>query len=258
VETNQPLILIVDDDEAIHELLGAYLCSNGFEVAHAIDGVEAVEEARRLLPNAIVMDFNLSGRNGCDATVLLKTTRRTASIPVVLLTSEGEECRELAARAGCDAFLSKPCPPARVRQVIVGLLLVIERAEPQPPARLLLVEDDLALRQTMHDALEDEGYQVTDAANGLEALARLHGRDGRPDLIVLDLMMPVMDGWQFRAAQRRDRELSKIPVVVITGTAGARPAAFDGAACLSKPLSAADLFATVQKALRTPRGRYAS
>jgi CheY-like chemotaxis protein len=71
-------------------------------------------------------------------------------------------------------------------------------------------------------------------------------------------MMPVMDGWQFRAAQRRDRELSKIPVVVITGAADARRAAIDGAACLSKPLRAADLLATVQKALGTPRRRFAS
>ncbi|MGC3997161.1 MAG: response regulator [Anaeromyxobacter sp.] len=85
------------------------------------------------------------------------------------------------------------------------------------PARILVVEDDLAVRETIVEVLADEGYDVSSAANGAEALQRLAG-ELRPDLIVLDLMMPVMDGPTFRARQRTDPRLSGIPVLVLSAS----------------------------------------
>jgi CheY-like chemotaxis protein len=81
--------------------------------------------------------------------------------------------------------------------------------------RILIVEDDADLREALSDVLRDEGYAVTSAADGQEALDRLR-REGRPSLILLDLTMPVMNGWQFRNEQRRDPDLSEIPVVVLS------------------------------------------
>src|SRR5919206_1695644 len=83
---------------------------------------------------------------------------------------------------------------------------------------VLVVEDDFAIRETLRELLEDEGYRVAWAANGKEALARLHER--APRVILLDLMMPVMDGWEFRVAQQRDPALASIPVVVISADHG--------------------------------------
>jgi CheY-like chemotaxis protein len=80
---------------------------------------------------------------------------------------------------------------------------------------ILIVEDDADLREALTDVLRDEGYAVTSAADGQEALDRLR-REGQPSLILLDLTMPVMNGWQFRAEQRRDPDLSGIPVVVFS------------------------------------------
>ena len=80
---------------------------------------------------------------------------------------------------------------------------------------ILIVEDDSDLREALSDVLRDEGYSVASAADGREALDRLR-RDLRPSLILLDLTMPVMNGWQFRAEQRRDPALSEIPVVVLS------------------------------------------
>lgn len=83
------------------------------------------------------------------------------------------------------------------------------------PARILIVEDDADLREALSDVLRDEGYAVTSAADGREALDSLR-REMRPSLILLDLTMPVMNGWQFRAEQREDPVLSGIPVVVLS------------------------------------------
>ena len=80
---------------------------------------------------------------------------------------------------------------------------------------ILIVEDDSDLREALSEVLRDEGYSVESAADGREALDRLR-RDLRPSLILLDLTMPVMNGWQFRAEQRRDPALSEIPVVVLS------------------------------------------
>jgi CheY-like chemotaxis protein len=81
--------------------------------------------------------------------------------------------------------------------------------------RILIVEDDADLREALSEVLRDEGYAVTSAADGQEALDRLR-RELRPSLILLDLTMPVMNGWQFRAEQRQDPDLSEIPVVVLS------------------------------------------
>ena len=84
-----------------------------------------------------------------------------------------------------------------------------------PLRHIMVVEDDEAIRETLAEVLEGEGYGVTRAANGAEALERLHG-SGRADLILLDLMMPVMDGWELRARLRSDPQYAAIPVVVVS------------------------------------------
>jgi len=89
-------------------------------------------------------------------------------------------------------------------------------ALPDSCCEVLVVEDDFAVRETLQELLEEEGFLVVQACNGQEALDRLRGVASAPRLILLDLMMPVMDGWQFRAEMRRDPHLSRIPVVVMS------------------------------------------
>lgn len=88
------------------------------------------------------------------------------------------------------------------------------------PARILVVEDDVAIRETIAELLQEEGYAVSCASNGAEALDRLAAVDQPPNLIVLDLMMPIMDGWAFRSVQRGDPRLSAIPVLVLSAGHG--------------------------------------
>lgn len=118
----------------------------------------------------------------------------------------------------------------------------------EPSRRILLVEDDFSIRETIAELLEDEGFRVTCAANGREALARLASEE-ETNLILLDLMMPVMDGSEFRRAQQRDPRISEIPVVVLSAGHGAerRAAALDAEAFLAKPFEVQSLLETVSK-----------
>src|SRR5512142_2938239 len=104
-------------------------------------------------------------------------------------------------------------------------------ATPGAARRVLIVEDDVDIRETLGELLATAGYETAGAANGLDGLAA--ARRAPPDLIVLDLMMPVMDGWEFRSAQRRDPALASIPVIVISASAPA--AAIDADTYLEKP-----------------------
>jgi CheY-like chemotaxis protein len=102
--------------------------------------------------------------------------------------------------------------------------------------RVLVVEDDEGIREALVDLLDSEGFTVTSAVHGADALERLRQATELPDVILLDLMMPVLDGWAFRAEQRRDPKLSEIPVVVITASRNADVASLSPKAFLKKPI----------------------
>jgi signal transduction histidine kinase len=116
------------------------------------------------------------------------------------------------------------------------------------PAQILLVEDDASIRDALRGVLESEGYSVATAENGRQALEALKANEA-PALIILDLRMPIMDGWQFRAAQKSDPLLADIPVLAISADGSAKAAAIDAAAYLRKPLSTETLLGTIRKIL---------
>lgn len=120
--------------------------------------------------------------------------------------------------------------------------------EPRAERSVLVVDDDADIREQLAEILADEGYEVITAANGREALDHLHhGR--RPALILLDLFMPVMDGWALHEELKKDPRLGDVPVVLLSGQGNAREEArrLDASACLVKPVPYPTLLGTVQK-----------
>jgi CheY-like chemotaxis protein len=111
---------------------------------------------------------------------------------------------------------------------------------------VLVVDDDPDIRESLREVLEDEGYDVACVGNGREALDHLKAAKPRPCVILLDLMMPVMDGWQFRREQKLDADIADIPLVVITAT-GKRPVLIDAAELVMKPLDLSQLFAAIER-----------
>ena len=116
---------------------------------------------------------------------------------------------------------------------------------------ILIVEDDVDVREAYHDVLDQAGYHVITAANGKLALDWLRHTDEFPNMIVLDLMMPVMDGWQFRQEMRKDEALREIPVVVVT--AHREDPGIDCVARLVKPVPLAELLNAVERVCGSPR-----
>ena len=114
--------------------------------------------------------------------------------------------------------------------------------------KILVVDDDYAVLDAMRDVLEDEGYEVSVAANGLEALKALRSGE-RPCVILLDLMMPVMNGWEFRQEQLQDLALAAIPTVIVTADGRARESTEElrAVSCIRKPVTPDELLSTVEK-----------
>jgi CheY-like chemotaxis protein len=115
-----------------------------------------------------------------------------------------------------------------------------------PCGGVLVVDDDPDIRESLREVLEDEGYEVACVGNGQEALEHLKTVSPRPCVILLDLMMPVMDGWQFRKEQKKDPDIAGIPLVVITAT-GKRPVLIDAAELVMKPLDLSRLFEAIER-----------
>ena len=113
---------------------------------------------------------------------------------------------------------------------------------------LLLVEDDADIRELLTDALRDQGYRVVGAGNGSEALQHLRG-GLRPSLILLDLMMPVMNGWEFRERQRQDAAIADIPVLLLSadGAGDRHVSSLEAVGCLKKPFELDDLLQEIEK-----------
>ena len=248
-----PLILIAEDDEDTYELYSEFLASSGYSVIGACNGVEAVETAIRSRPDLVLMDVALPLRNGLDAAKMLKSEPRTRKIPILILSGFVQNCfNELTRQAGADAFLCKPCPLDR-------LLAEIERLVAPRRESVLIIEDDAEIREMLSSLLAEEGFAVSTAPDGRAALDQLRNAARPPELIVLDLMMPTMDGYQFREAQVADPKLRHIPVVVLTALSPGETArrAIDAARILHKPIDLTELLDVVER-VRSPETRAVS
>jgi len=222
----QCVVLLVEDDADTYELYSEVLASAGFSVVGADNGDDAVRQALQYEPDLVVMDYELRGMDGVAATELLKHDARTRDIPVVMLTGHVARRQiDRARAAGCDAFLSKPCPLDRLIDQ-VGRLVANAR-QTATNERVLVVEDDEGIRESIIALLEEHGFVASGAADGRSALIALREATELPGLILLDLMMPVMDGWAFRTQQLADPRLAAIPVVILSATNEPARAAHD-------------------------------
>ncbi|BBK35653.1 hypothetical protein STAQ_07310 [Allostella sp. ATCC 35155] len=200
-------ILVVDDDPNVHNLLGAMLAKEGFVAIHAYAGEEALEMARTERPALITLDVMMPKVNGWSVLTALKADPAVDQIPVVMVTISDE--RGLGYSLGAAEFLTKPIDRAR-------LVSVVRRfATNDAPLGVLIVEDDDANRDLMRRAVEAAGLGAAAVENGLRGLDWLR-RNPAPDLILLDLMMPEMDGFTFIEALRSEPAWRDIPVVVVT------------------------------------------
>jgi CheY-like chemotaxis protein len=203
--SNAPLILVIDDDATVRDVVGRFLEREGFSVAKADGGKEGLRLARELHPVAVTLDIMMPDLDGWTVLAAIKGDPDLVDLPVVLMTIVDEKNRGYA--LGATDYLVKPVD----RQKLVDVLHALCGSSGR---RLLVVDDDDLGRRQMRAALEQQGWTVTEARDGLDALARLN--EARPDVIILDLMMPEMDGFEFLEEIRRKAQWRGIPVVVVT------------------------------------------
>jgi CheY-like chemotaxis protein/nitrogen-specific signal transduction histidine kinase len=197
-------VLVIDDEAVVRDVMGRYLERHGFQVLTAEDGIDGLAQARQHHPAAITLDIMMPGLDGWTVLSVLKGDPDLADIPVVLVTIVDEKQRGYS--LGVVEHLVKPVDRERLVAVLQQLCGTI--------GHLLLVEDDGDVRGTMQRSLVAAGWTITEADNGRVALERMAER--RPDAIVLDLVMPEMDGFEFLAELRARAEWRTVPVLVVT------------------------------------------
>ncbi|HTH63079.1 MAG TPA: response regulator, partial [Gemmatimonadales bacterium] len=207
VASGASTVLVVDDDPAALDLLNIMLSKEGYRVVVARTGEEALEQARLHRPQAITLDIMMPRRDGWAVLATLKADPELRDIPVVVVTVLKD--RGLAFTLGASELMTKPVDRA-------GLVATLRQYCPDPRAGpILLVEDDPAAREATSRILEKLEFAVGEAGNGREALRWLDGH-AKPGLILLDLMMPEMDGFAFIEALQGRPALQDVPVVVLT------------------------------------------
>jgi CheY-like chemotaxis protein len=200
-------VLVVDDDPTVHDLLSATLSKEGYGVVHARDGAEALEILRTNPPDIVTLDVMMPKVDGWSVLGAMKSDPSLDHIPVIMITIVDD--RHLGYTLGAAEFMTKPIDRGRL------LTLVRSFSGQASPARVLIVDDDADVRDLVSSTLESSGMQTAQADNGRTALDWLN-ENQLPSLILLDLMMPVMDGFAFLDKIRDDDELVDLPVVVLT------------------------------------------
>lgn len=198
-------VLIIDDDPNVHDLLNRALSKRGFRVESAMDGETGLERVRELGPDVILLDVLMPGRDGWSVLSALKRDEATAHIPVVMVTMTDEQ--NLGFSLGATDYLTKPVEPGR-------LTALLRRLCPRPDATVLIVDDDEGTRNRMARMVREGGWNPVLAENGRVAMERMP--EVEPQLLLLDLAMPEMDGFEVAAALRKDSRWCRVPVVVIT------------------------------------------
>jgi CheY-like chemotaxis protein len=198
-------VLVIDDDATVRDLMARFLDKEGFFVQTAASGEEGLQKARELQPDAITLDVMMPRMDGWAVLSALKAEPALADIPVIMLTLIDE--RSIGYALGATEYLTKPVDHTR-------LTAILRRYPRRTAGAVLVVEDDPLTRQMMRRLLEKAGWDVTEAENGRAALERIE--EACPALILLDLMMPEMDGFTFLEALRKHQKCRSVPVVVIT------------------------------------------
>ncbi len=199
-------ILVIDDDPISRELLLRTLEIDGHIVATATSGEEGLDLARRLKPSLITLDIMMPEMDGWTVLRRLKADPELEHIPVIMASIVAD--KDMGYTLGAVESLTKPID----RKLLLNL--VNQYAGQQGDRHILVVEDDKPTRSLLRRALEETGWDVSEAENGAIGLERVAER--QPDLILLDLMMPVMDGLDFVLALRQTEQNFSIPIIVIT------------------------------------------
>ena len=209
--TGRPTVLVIDSDPIVHDLLTRSLSKREVSVANAFDGEQGVKLANEIKPQAIILDLMMGGAlDGWQVLASLKSDDGLCAIPVVMMTMLDDKKTGFA--FGASEYLIKPVGRARLHEVVSRFCIAPGREK--ECGAVLVVDDDPDSRLVIRRSLELLGWEVKEATSGKQALAMTEA--SAPVLIVLDLLMPEMDGFTFMEELSKNAHTVSIPVIVVT------------------------------------------
>jgi len=245
--------LIIEDSPTAADQLTRYLSELGAEVSVHPAGDAAIDKAIPYHPDVIILDIQLPFLSGWEVLKSFKSDKRTSSIPVIVVTVVDEHARGMA--LGAADYLVKPITRSQFHEALRKALAPDMSATESLPSKLpvvIIAEDNLANQITYSDFLAYKGYRVILARNGTEAIE--HSREVNPDLILMDIQMPGVDGLEAIRRLRADPDMHKIPIIALTALAmpGDRERCLEAGAndYLTKPVSLKHLAQTIETLLR--------
>ncbi len=253
-------VLVVEDNEKNLKLFRTLLEANDFRVVEALDAERGLEILNREMPDLVLMDIQLPGMNGYEATRKIKDDPRFGRIPVLALTAyamQGD--REKAIQSGCDGYISKPID---TRAFIENIEIFLEgRAESEPKGKktapslkrkILIVDDEPRNQKVLKAMLPEERFDALTADDGEEGLALALAE--QPDVILLDIMMPGIDGFEVARRLKKDDRSKNIPIILVTALdeVDSRINGLEAGAeeFLSKPVRPMELLARISSMLQ--------
>ncbi|KPK02041.1 MAG: hypothetical protein AMK71_03600 [Nitrospira bacterium SG8_35_4] len=253
-------ILVIEDNPTNLKLIRSLLGIANYEVIEAMDATTGIQLAQQHKPDLILMDIQLPGMDGLSATRALKKEPALKDIPVVAITAhamQGDEKKALD--AGCRGYISKPLDTRSFLEKIHQFLQInknVKQASSREvfryKKRILIVDDEPVNVKVLEAKLPSDEYEVIRAYSGNEALEK--AAEASPEVILLDIMMPEMDGYEVTRRLKADPKTSDIPIIIITALTGTKDKlkALDANAeeFISKPVNTTELIARIKSMLR--------
>ncbi len=211
---DQSIVVLIDDDPAMHDVVRRTLSKSGVTMVGATNGERGLEIVRESKPKLILLDVYMSGRDGWSILREVKSDPELKDIPVVMVTQLSEE--RFAKSLGADGYFTKPIDRKRFVEEISRIL-----GEASPSEQVLVIDDDENTRTLLSRILAEEGWQsivANDGIDGLEKINELGEKGQKPSLIVLDIDMPRMDGFEFLEVYSRDIPAERrSPILIFSG-----------------------------------------
>lgn len=208
IRSSANTVLVIDDDPVVRDLMQHHLESAGFSVTVAADGKTGIELARKEQPAVITLDILMPEMDGWSVLRTLKADSSTMDIPVVMASILDEQKQGFA--LGANDYVSKPVD----KDKLVAALRRFTGKQAEGP--ILIIEDDENSRTYFRRLLRSSEFQVVETANGQEGLNALEQMSSPPAAILLDLMMPIMDGFEFLERFRNSSDYADVPIIVVT------------------------------------------